>query len=96
MRNDGPAAFRMAILITLKLLRQRRPWVLRGLTEKDRAKSAEADKDLADAIMDGAASFEIALKPTTVGLHSTPAMTATSPTQVSDDSSIGRPAANRK
>ncbi len=72
MPENEQQRFQTDLTITLALVRQRRPWIFRDLTHRDRSKADAARAALVEEIMAVAADYEIQFMREPLRPHSTP------------------------
>lgn len=72
MAEDEQRRFQMDLAIALSLVRQRRAWIFRDLTHRDRSKAQAARAALIGEIMAVAADYELRRVAVPAPWHSTP------------------------
>lgn len=72
MPENEQERFRTDLTIALALVRQRRPWIFRDLTHRDRSKADAARQALIGEVMVVAADYTVRKTLTPLKAHSTP------------------------
>lgn len=72
MADDEQRRFETDLAIALTLVRQRRPWIFRDLTHRDRSKAESARAALIGEVMAVAADYELRKVSRSAPWHSTP------------------------